>query len=117
MADQVMTVVPVTKAGILSIADHASVLHGNAAGGDYFYFPNDGKTILWVDGVTGDTFNFTATSCSHGRTEALGPVVAVGKEALIGPFPPDLWNDSSGRVKFKPAVGNPGDHLLAVRVG
>jgi hypothetical protein len=116
MADQIMTVVQGTKAGILSVADHASTLAGNAAGGDYFYFPNDGRTVLVVDGVTGDTFTFTAVADKYGRTETLAPVVASGKFAIIGPFLPELWNDANGRVEFKPTVGNAGDLLLAVRV-
>lgn len=111
-----MTVVESVKAGILSVADHASKQLGNAAGGDYFYFANDGKTVLVVDGVTGDTFTFTAVTCSHGRTETLTAVVAAGKFAIIGPFLPELWNDATGNVKFKPTVGNAGDLLLAVRV-
>jgi len=116
MADQIMTVVQGTKAGILDVAGNANVLHGNAAGTDYFYFANDGRTVLIVDGVTGDTFTFTAVADKYSRTETLAPVVATGKLAIIGPFLPELWNDANGRVKFKPTAANAGDHLLAVRV-
>jgi len=116
MADQVMTVVPAVKAGILDMSANASAKAGNAAGGDDFLFPNDGKTVLYVDGITGDTFTFTAVADKYGRTETLAVVVAVGKNAVIGPFLPDLWNDAAGRVTFVPTVGNVGDKLLAVRV-
>ena len=116
MADVTMTVVQGVKAGILDMSGHASVQAGNAAAGNYFYFPNDGRVFLFVDGVTGDTFTFTAVTDKFGRTETLAPVVAAGKNAVIGPFLPELWNDSSGRVKFKPTVGNAGDKLLAVRI-
>jgi len=116
MADIVMTVTNIVKAGILDLALNANTKAGNAAAGDDFFFSNDGKTCLYVDGVTGDTFTFTAVLDKFGRTETLAPVVAAGKNALIGPFNPDLWNDAAGRVKFKPTAGNAGDFLLAVRV-
>lgn len=120
MADQLMAIVQAVKAGILDVAGHASIEAGNAAGGDYFYFPNDGHTVLAIDGVTGDTFTFTAVNDPYGRTETLAPVVAAGKIAIIGPFMPELWNVTSGTyagcVKFKPTAGNAGDLLLAVRI-
>lgn len=120
MADQLMTVTQAVKAGILDVAGHANAKAGNAAGGDYFYIPNDGHTVLVIDGVTGDTFTFTAVNDPYGRTETLAPVVAAGKIAILGPFMPELWNvesgDYRGCLKMKPTVGNADDIILAVRV-
>jgi len=116
MADVTMGVVQAVKAGILDVSGHADAELGNAAGGDYFYMPNDGHTVLAIDGFTGDTFTFTAVNDPYGRTETLAPVVAAGKIAVLGPFMPELWNQNNGCVKFKPTVGNAGDILLAVRV-
>ena len=116
MADQTMTVVESDKNGILDVAGNGAALAGNAAGGDDFLMPNDGKTVLVIDGVTGDTFTFTAVADKYGRTETLAPVVAAGKVAVIGPFMPELWNNSAGQVVFVPTAGNAGDKLLAVRV-
>jgi len=116
MADQTMTVVAAVKAGILDVAGHGSALAGNAAGGDDFLMPNDGRTVLVVVSGTGDTFTFTAVSCSHGRTETLAPVVAASKTAILGPFDPALWNNSAGQVVFVPTAGNADDKLLAVKV-
>ena len=116
MADLQMTVVQATKAGILDVAANASALAGNAAGASSFVFPNDGRTVLCVVATTGDTFTFTAVADKYGRTETLAPVVAGGKKAIIGPFLPELWNDSNGYIKFKPSVGHADDFLLAVRV-
>jgi len=116
MAEITMTVRPVTKAGVLDLAVDAYKQLGNAAGGSDFIFPNDGKTVLVVDGVTGDTFTFTPVTDKYGRTETLAVVVANGKWAMIGPFRQELWNDAGGFVHFKPTVGNAGDILLAVRV-
>lgn len=116
MAEIEMTVVDSVKAGILDMDSHASQQLGNAAGGFDFTFANDGKTVLIVDGVTGDTFTFTAVADKFGRVETLAPVVAAGAWAMIGPFLPELWNDSDGKVHFLPTSGNVGDILLAVRV-
>jgi len=116
MAQITMTVRPAVKAGVVDMAADAYKQLGNAAAGSDFVFPNDGKTVLIVDGVTGDIFTFTARLDKYGRTEALAQTVAAGKWAMIGPFLPELWNDSSGFIHFKPTVGNAGDILLAVRV-
>ncbi len=116
MAEITMSVRQAVKAGILDLDSDTYKVAGNAAGGSDFLFPNDGQTVLVVDGVTGDTFTFTARPDKYGRTETLAPVVAVGAWAIIGPFLPGLWNDAGGFVHFKPTVGNAGDLLLAVRV-
>ena len=116
MADQTMIVVTGVKAGV-RVDNHANVLHGNAAGADYFLMPNNGKTVLLVDSATGDTYTFTAIACSHGRTETLAVVVAASCSEAIGPFDPSMWNDANGCVKFKPTVGQVLDHLLAVSIG
>lgn len=116
MAEQTMSVRAITKAGVLDLAADAYAKAGNAGGGSDFLIPNDGKTVLLVDGVTGDTFTFTARPDKYGRTETLAKVVASGKWAMIGPFRPELWNDSSGYIHFVPTAGNAGDILLAIRV-
>lgn len=116
MADVTMTVVEVDKDGILDIGGNGSAEAGNGAGGDDFLFPNDGKTLLAVEATTGDTFTFTAVADKYGRTETLAPVVGMGKNALLGPFMPELWNDSDGYIHFVPTAGNADDKLLAVRV-
>lgn len=116
MALITMVVSNSVKAGILDMAADANVRLGNAAAGSGFDFPNDGRTVLIVDGVTGDTFTFTAVADKFGRTETLAPVVAAGKWAIIGPFLPELWNNASGNVHFLPTAGNAGDILLAVRI-
>jgi hypothetical protein len=113
-----MTVRPLTKAGVSDLAADAYVQLGNAAGGagGEFLFPNDGKTFLYVDGVTGDTFTFTAVADKYGRTETLAVTVAAGKNGAYGPFLPELWNNAAGCVRFIVTAGNVGDLLLAVRV-
>ena len=116
MADITMTVRAVTKVGVTDLDSDTYAQAGNAAGGSDFLFPNDGKTILIFDGVTGDTLTFTARTDKYGRTETRTFVVAVGQWGIIGPFLPELWNDGAGMVHFIPTVGNAGDKFLAMRV-
>ena len=116
MADVTMSVRPLTKVGVTDLDSDTYAQAGNAAGGADFLFPNDGKTIIILDGVTGDTLTFTARADKFGRTETRTFTVAVGQWGAIGPFLPELWNDAAGMVHFVPTVGNAGDVLLAVRV-
>ena len=117
MADTTFTVTESVKAGIVNIAAHANKVAGNIIGTDLGKIPNDGNVVLLVDGVTGDTFTFVPVLDKFGRTETLAPVVAAGKFAVLGPFLPDIWNQSDGAVHFNPTAGNAGDVLLALRVG
>ena len=119
MAVQTFTVVNGSKNGVLDISNHASELAGNAAGADFFYIPNDGKTVLvCVCGAAAKQLTFTAITNQWGRTEALTPTPTSSGTSVIGPFKPHLFNDSSGNVAFKPAAGGLAtDHYLALRVG
>jgi hypothetical protein len=115
MADVTMSVRALTKAGVSDLDSDAYAVAGNAGTGD-FLFPNDGKTIVILDGVTGDTLTFTARADKYGRTETLAVTVAVGQWGAYGPFLPELWNDGSGMVHFVPTARNAGDKILAVRI-
>jgi len=115
MADIVMTVVELDRT-LVDMAGNANTELGNAPGADDFLMPNDGKTILVIDAITGDTFTFLATECSHGRTETLTAIVAAGDFALIGPFPQALWNNGDNQVRITPTAWNVADLLLAVRL-
>ena len=112
-----MTVTVVTKAGIADVSADANALAGNAAGANYFYMPNDGRTLLIVaGGASAKQITFTAVADKYGRTETLAPSPTVSKVGVYGPFPPDLWNQSNGCVKFQPATsGDANDKYLAVR--
>ena len=114
MAAHTFTVTEQDRCDLVDASAHANVEVGNV--GTPLYMPNDGKTLLLIDAVTGDTWTFTAVECSHGRTETLTAVVAAGKNALLGPFPPELWNNGDGMVTITPTVGNVGDLLLAIRL-
>ena len=115
MADITMTVVELDRT-LVDMEGNANCELGNAPTTDDFLMPNDGKTILVISGVTGDTWAFAATDCSHGRTETLTAVVAAGNIAIIGPFPQALWNNGDNQVRITPTAYNVGDLLLAVKL-
>ena len=118
MADQTMTVVASSKTGILDVEGNASAKAGNAAGTDQFLFSNDGSTVLVVVGsATPAAITFTAITNQWGRTESLVVTPGTSVTSIIGPFPPRLFNNSSGQVEFDPAAGGiAGDTYLAVRI-
>ncbi len=119
MADQTLTVTEGIKAGILDITAHANVKLGNSAATDYFYMPNDGKTVLvCVVGASAKAITFTPVVDRFGRTETLTVTPTSSKTSVIGPFLPELWNQSNGCIKFQPAAGGlVTDFYLALRVG
>jgi len=118
MADQTMTVHNAVKAGDADISVVAEAKLGNAASTDYFYFPNDGKTVLVaVCGAAPKQITFTPVLDRFGRTETLAPTPTASKTAVYGPFNPELWNNALGMVKFQPAAGGQAtDIYIAVRV-
>ncbi len=70
-----------------------------AAGGDVF--PNDGNTRLLVINGGGGSINVVATpqNTVNGLTlSAVTVAVAAGASKVIGPFPPQYFNNSSGQV-------------------
>ncbi len=116
MADQTMVVLEGLKSGPVDLWAAAEVQNGNDAGGDSWFIPNDGKTILIFNGVAGDTITFTAVTDEYGRTETLAPVVAMGGVGVFGPFLPELWNNSDSQVQFDLTAENAGDQLIAMRI-
>ena len=117
MADTIMTVVEGTKNGMVDQAGNAAVLAGNVLSGvGNFQMPNDGKTVVIIHAVTGDTWTFVAITDRTGRTETLTAVVGAGDIAVLGPFLPELWNNTDGQIEFSPSAGgNANDLLLAMR--
>ena len=71
-----------------------------SSGGDQF--PNTGRELLLVR--NGGTSAITVTVTSQGRyrgvpfSNVVLNVPASGGEVIAGPFPPEVFNDTSGRV-------------------
>ena len=120
MADQTLTVTQAVKTGVLNVNGHANMKASNAAAADYFYFANDGKVVLVVvcTAASSKALTFTPVLNKYGRTETLAVTPTISATSVIGPFPPHLFNQADGRVKFQPATsGSATDLLLALRVG
>lgn len=110
MANVTLTVQDVARTGLDLRAAETTVVIANT-----YYFPNDGRTKLFVRNATGSTCVVTIETpktvdglAVTDRTVS----VATAKEFEIGPFPPDTYNNDSGQVKvtFDQTVG-----IVAVR--
>ena len=118
MAAVTMTVTEVNReTGIVDLDADANTEDGDA--GDPFYFPNDGKTILYMyaNAGAGDTATFTSVLDQYGRDASSKTfTVATGKQGIVGPFAPGRWNNSDGQVQFSLTTKHNSTKLLAVRV-
>lgn len=67
---------------------------------DTFTFPNDGKIVLLCVHGAGAS-NLTAVTPNTVRGKAIADTVTAltpSGTTLVGPFPPDLYNDANGLV-------------------
>ena len=73
-----------------------------AAGGDQF--ANDGRIFIYLKNTNAATRTVTANSqvnCSQGFDHDIAVVIpATTGERMIGPFPTDRFNDSSGNLQL-----------------
>jgi hypothetical protein len=97
-ADVTLTVGDVARTGLNLTGAKTVVDAANT-----YYFANDGRTALFVDNVTGDTCVVTITVPTlmvDGLAVANRTVsIVTAKIYLIGPFPPNWYNNGSGQVK------------------
>jgi len=117
MAREELTVQNAVKAGIADLITVATA--GDATdSGSGGSFVNDGKTVLIckIAGGNTETVTFTAINDPYGRTETLAPTVADGKIGVIGPFMPELWNQTTGKIHFALTQKDASDNFVAVRV-
>lgn len=71
-----------------------------AAGGDEFV--NSGRVFIHVKNGGGSSVDVTVdsqTPCSQGYDHDAVVAVGAGAEKMIGPFPKDRFNDTSGKVQ------------------
>lgn len=66
-------------------------------------FENDGKSLLRVKNadVAAKTVTVVSVPCSHGRTKDTVRSIPASVEHVLGPFPPELFNQLSGTDKGK----------------
>lgn len=70
------------------------------SGGDQF--ANDGKTFIHVkNGGTSKTVTIgSQVACNQGSTHNTAVAVSSGGEAMIGPFDPSRYSDTSGNCQL-----------------
>ena len=118
MAYTALTVLAADKDGDELIA---LMVGANTQGGDGFEFANDGKTgLLVLDQLAagaGDTITFEDVANQYGRHETtLTRTVTAKKIYMYGPFKPEIWNQSDGKVKFKFTTAAATTTLVAIRL-
>lgn len=114
-----LTVLIAIKDGLLDLAD--GMVGADTQDTDGFEFLNDGKTVLIiVDDIStgaGDTLTLIDVADRYGRNEAdLTRTLTLKKTAIIGPFLPEIWNQSDGKVKGKFTTAASTTLVAAVRV-
>jgi len=70
-----------------------------AAGGDDFV--NDGKKLVLINNDDADSLTLTITTTKTVDGEAVADktiTVPAGERHLIGPFPPNIYNDGDAKV-------------------
>ena len=118
MAYTELTVLGADKAGDELIA---LMVGASTQAADGFEFDNDGRTMLLVlDELAtgaGDTITFEAILDRYGRAEdVLTRTVTAKKMFAYGPFLPEIWNQTDGKVKFKFTTAAATTQLVAIRV-
>lgn len=98
MATVAKSVEKITRAGI-DLADG-----GSLSTSDTYTFPNDGQTFLHFkkSGAGACVVTIVTPNTSDGLAVAdlTVSVPATTGDKMIGPFPRDIYNDSSGLVSF-----------------
>lgn len=90
-----LTVTKITRSGVLE-----SLVAASSTGDQ---FPNDGKVFLVVrnGGAAAITVTVDATSSVKGVPfQDVQFSVAAGETRFAGPWPPEIFNDSNGRVNI-----------------
>lgn len=95
-----MAVIALNAPQVMSDAGLVDAYQAGLTAVDSYTFQNDGRTFLRLKKGAG-ACNVTLTARATVRGKAVtNPVVALGAntEAIIGPFPVDLYNDATGLV-------------------
>ncbi len=97
MAKELLTAQKATREGVNPTYQSVTTLDG-------FRFLNDGHTILWFEEKVagGDvTITFTSTKTVDGAaTVARSVTLPSGGKRILGPFPPDQYNDADGYLNM-----------------
>lgn len=111
MADVILTVYDTDRDAGVNVTDNDTAVTSS----DVFFFPNNGNVRLLITDTSTSNNNVTITTPGSVDGNAIADLVVTcpGSEQLVlGPFPPSVYNNSSGQVRFTVA-GNA--NAIAVR--
>jgi hypothetical protein len=110
MADVTLTVYDVNRAtGVSFTASHTDATNANT-----YYVPNDGRVLLILNSAAGSTVTVDTPNTVDLMAIANLAITATGAATQIhGPFPPSVYNDSSGNLKVTVSANT---DLFAVRM-
>ena len=92
-----------TLTAVTASRDPALFTYNNVTIAGGFKFPNDGHTFLVVSNDAGDVaFTFTITKTLDSQTATRAETVTASTIKFMGPWPVELYNDSSGYVFVTP---------------
>lgn len=78
-------------------------LTGSLSAANTYQSPNDGRVFLHIvnGGGSPDTVTIVTNAQVHGLAIADRTVsVPAGEERMIGPFPPEIYNNSDGELEW-----------------
>lgn len=85
-----------------------------ATSSDTYYFSNDGRVVVVADAGTTATVTIETPNTIAGNAIADTTVALPDSDIyIIGPFPPQVYNDSQGRVKVTVSANT---SIMALRV-
>ena len=98
MADVLLTVATVDRDSGVNVTDNDSAL----TSADVFFVPNNGDVRLIVTNAAGAN-NVTVTTPGTVDGNAIADLViplTASKTYVLGPFPPSVYNNASGQIRF-----------------
>lgn len=112
MADVTMTVYDARR--LVASAPNFTDSKTAATSSNTYYIPNDGRIVLHANCGAGGNLTVETPSTVDGLavTDLVNALTAA-KHYVFGPFPPQVYNDSQGRLKVTVSANT---DLFAVRV-
>lgn len=73
-----------------------------AVTGNSYLIPNNGRVLIWLSGATGATITVITQATVDGKAIADDTIAqTAGKDVVIGPFPPEIYNNSAGQLEIQ----------------
>jgi hypothetical protein len=112
MADFTPTIYAATRA--VSTAPNFTDNETAATSGNNYYYPNDGRVVLIVNAAASSNVTVATPNTVDGLAVTdLVLALADTDVRVVGPFPPNIYNDSQGRILVTVSADT---SIMAIRV-